>query len=62
MHGGTITVAVKVFVADQAKKIYDLARQELDILLHIRHPHILRLVGVGVKPLSLHGVGVCREG
>ena len=58
-------IAVKVFNADhshhskrssaasKALESYNLARQELDVLIHIKHPYILRLVGVGLKPLAL---------
>lgn len=69
IYGGTLKVAVKVFgenrsrasegirchaaVAVRALDSYNLARQELDILIHISHPHILRLLGVGFKPLAL---------
>ena len=37
-----------------ACKAYCSARQELNILIHLRHPHIVPLVGVGCSnPLSI---------
>jgi hypothetical protein len=63
--GGTKKIAVKVFnaehshysrrssAASKALESYNLVRQELDVLIHIKHRHILRLIGVGLKPLAL---------
>ncbi|KAL5018104.1 hypothetical protein ScPMuIL_003826 [Solemya velum] len=36
-----------------ACSIYLITRQELSILMSIEHPHIVSLVGLGIKPLSL---------
>lgn len=36
-----------------ACKAYCTARQELNILLSLRHPHIVPLVGICIKPLAL---------
>lgn len=36
-----------------ACKAYCTARQELNILLSLRHPHIVPLVGVCIRPLAL---------
>ena len=36
-----------------ACKAYCTARQELNILIHLRHPHIVPLVGICTNPLSI---------
>ena len=36
-----------------ACKAYCTARQELNILLHIKHPHVVPLVGICIKPLAI---------
>jgi len=36
-----------------ACKSYCSARQELNILIHLRHPHIVPLVGICSNPLSI---------
>ena len=36
-----------------ACKAYTTARQELNILLNIKHPHVVPLVGICIKPLAI---------
>ena len=36
-----------------ASKAYTTARQELSILIHLKHPHIVPLVGICSNPLSI---------
>ena len=36
-----------------ACKAYCTARKELNILLHIKHPHAVPLVGICIKPLAI---------
>ena len=49
-HSGQCADQVAGF---NAALCYKLARQELDILIHVKHKHILQLVGVDLSSLSL---------